>query len=137
VLLVIGLLLAGLVLFLVLLKFGTNQGPAPPGPAAYVTLLEPRGQVPVIPELFEWRAVRGAAKYKVTISDDDAVWPLLVRSTAETSLTLSAKEMEAIKPGRIHIWEVAALGLDGLPMATGGVRFMVAPPEAPAAPAPK
>jgi hypothetical protein len=117
---------------LALLLAGCSRGtppPAGPGPAAYVRLAEPRGEVEEVPLQFSWEAIAGADEYKVTISDADAVWPLLVHKTKENSLTLTPKEGSAIVPGRIHVWEVEALDSDGLPIATGGVRFRVAPPE--------
>ena len=126
------LVIACLVLLVVFFQTISQRTPPVPEPRLYIVLRQPRGELAKIPGRFVWQAVKGAAKYKVTISDEDAVWPLLVLTSTETSLELSAKEMQAITPGRIHIWEVAALGQDGLPTATGGVRFWVPLPESPA-----
>lgn len=96
-----------------------------PEPTASVTLLEPLGSIAVTPRAFTWKPVSSAASYKVTIADDDAVWPIFVRTMTASSLPLDEKDAAAISAGRIHMWEVVALDAAGNPVARGTARFRV------------
>jgi len=96
-----------------------------PEPAANVVLLAPLGGVATAPRAFTWKPVPAAASYKVTIGDDDALWPIFVRTTNEASLPLDEKDSGAIAAGRIHAWEVVALDSRGNPVARGKARFRV------------
>ena len=128
--LVAGLLAAAIAGALVLLSHLTaRRDQPPPEPAAWVTMIEPRGDLDSAPRRFVWNAVAKAVRYKVTITDQDAVWPLFVKQTSESSVLLADREALAIVPGRIHVWEVEALDEVGRPVAKGGVRFRVVPPE--------
>jgi len=120
------LVLAALVLASKLLS--RRSAPPPPEPKASVTLRRPRGEIGAPPREFAWAAVPGAVRYRVKISDQDALWPLSVRTTETTSLTLDAKEAaSAITLKRIHVWEVEGLDAAGLPIARGEAPFWVTP----------
>jgi hypothetical protein len=124
-------ILAVLIIFVVVARVSTRARPtAPlePDPKAYVTLRAPRGEVVAPPREFAWRAVEGAARYRVKISDEDALWPLFVKTLDRGPLVLDDKEVKAITPGRIHIWEVDALDAAGQPIARGTSRFRFTPP---------
>ena len=94
-------------------------------PPAAVALLAPLGGVGATPRAFTWKPVPTAASYKVTIADDDAVWPIFVRTTTASALPLDEKDAGAIAAGRIHMWEVVALDAAGAPVAVGKARFRV------------
>ena len=96
-----------------------------PVPAAEVRLLAPLGNVGALPPAFTWTPVPSAASYKVTIGDDDALWPIFVRTTTTASLPLDPKDAAAIAAGRVHAWEVVALDAAGNPVARGRARFRV------------
>ena len=93
-----------------------------------MNLRAPRGEVKSAPRSFEWEAVPGASQYRVTISDADALWPLFMRTTTSTSLQLDSRQVSAIAPGRIHVWEVEAQDSRGSPIARGEMQFRVTPP---------
>ena len=90
-----------------------------------VDLLEPRGVIDRAPARFEWRPVTNATRYDVRIADDDALWPLFVRSTASAMLLLDPNETRALTPGRIHVWEVDAKDAAGFTIASGSAQFKV------------
>lgn len=123
---------AAVALVIVVIRFapvgGGARGQEPAQPKAWVTLVEPRGEALTQPTRFDWNPVAGAAQYKVTIADEDAVWPLVVRTVPAPPLMLTPDEATSMTLGRIHVWDVEALGADGAPIATGGTRFRVAAP---------
>jgi len=90
-----------------------------------MTLIGPRGETDAVPTEFTWAAFPGATEYRVEIEDEDAFWPLVVKTVKTTGLTLTEKERAAITRGRIHHWEVEARDARGGPIATGGARFRV------------
>jgi hypothetical protein len=96
-----------------------------PEPAASVELIAPLGGIAETPRAFTWAPVPSAASYKVTIGDNDAVWPLFVRTTTASSLGLDERDAGAISAGRILMWEVLALDAAGNPVARGSARFRV------------
>ena len=128
--LVAGAVVLGLAGWLVLRPHGRGA-PAPSPPARFVTLVAPRGELDAAPTLFEWQTVEGASRYTVKIEDADAVWPLFVRSTASPSLSLEPDEVSALRPGRVHVWEVQAFDEKGNLIASGGTSFRVRMPTPP------
>ena len=109
------------------LRRGTRRSPAD-APGLAVTIEAPRGDIASAPGAFTWHPVAGATRYTVTISDADAVWPLFVRTTTDSSLALEKRETVALTPGRIHAWEVQALDASGRPIASGEARFRILRP---------
>lgn len=104
------------------------------GPAQIVALVAPRGNVASAPELFHWKPVPGASRYRVQIADADAVWPLFVRTTTSPALGLEPHELPALTPGRVHEWGVEAFDDAGTLIASGGTQFRVRAPGDAAAP---
>ena len=92
-----------------------------------IEIVEPRGELATAPFRFEWRPVPRADLYELTISDDDAIWPLFVRRTQSAVHLLDPGERSALRPGRIHLWEVAALAEDGSAIAREQARFRIGP----------
>jgi hypothetical protein len=103
----------------------------PPKETASITLRSPRGELIDPPREFSWDPVPGATQYRVKIADEDAVWPMFVKTADRPPLVLESSELSAFAPGRIHMWEVEALGEDGSPIATGSIRFRITPIPAP------
>lgn len=122
---VLALVAAAVAVWIVAVRARHRRAAPPPEPTTAVALLEPRGDIAVTPRAFRWTPVPSAASYKVTIADDDAVWPMFVRTTTESSLPLDAKDAAAISAGRIHMWEVIALDAAGSTVAQGKARFRV------------
>lgn len=102
-----------------------RRAPPPPEVTATVPLLAPLGSVASPPRAFTWTPVPGTASYKVTIGDDDALWPIFVRTTRDSALPLDERDASAIVAGRIHAWEVLALDASGVPVARGTGRFRI------------
>lgn len=119
------------VLGFLLLRSRHPQGEAASAPAAFITLVAPRGELDAPPSRFQWNAVVGASRYTVRIEDADALWPLFVRSTTAPTLTLAPEEIAALRPDRVHEWEVTAYDPADTALASGGTRFRIRPPEAP------
>ena len=94
---------------------------------APMRVVQPRGDAVDPPKEFSWLPVRGAGSYRVRIADEDAVWPLFVKTVSEPKLVLDPKEVTAITPGRIHEWAVEALDAKGHVIARGGSRFRYMP----------
>ena len=131
ILIILAIVGAVLALGLALWVFGLRargRRVVPQEPAAEVVLLAPLGGIGETPRTFSWQPVPDAASYKVTIADDDAVWPLFVRNTTEASLIVDEKGAAAITAGRIHAWEVLALDASGASLARGRGRFRVRMP---------
>ena len=106
---------------------GCGRGGAEGGePPPLVRLEAPKGEVQGVPELFAWQPVAGAASYRVTVSDADTVWPLLLSTTTEARMPMPPGKRGAIRPGRIHEWSVEALDARGAVIGSGTVRFWVA-----------
>lgn len=127
----LAVVLSGLVLSALVLSSGCGSKPAAPPaaePPRNMKLIAPRGEVDGPVHEFSWSAVPGAAGYNVQISDDDTIWPLIVKRLSTTTLVLSEKESAAITSGRIHIWEVAAQDAHDVTIASGATRFRVKPP---------
>ena len=122
------LLVVAVTLFLLMARSRARRGAQHPEPPAAVALLAPLGGIAVTPRAFTWSPVPAAASYKVTIADEDAVWPIFVRTTSATSLPLDDRDTSAIAPGRVHVWEVLALDASAAPVARGTGRFRVRPP---------
>lgn len=123
-------LLLGLVVLLQMAA-GRRELPLESDSAAYVTLTAPRGELLDPPREFSWLPYPGAVRYRVKISDEDALWPMFLKTTDRPPVVLDPREASSLTPGRIHVWEVEALGKDGAPIATGGVRFRITPVGAP------
>lgn len=107
--------------------------PSVPEPRAYVTLTSPRGDLIEPPREFTWVPIPGALRYRVKIADEDALWPMFLKTTNRPPVVLDDRESSALTPGRVHVWEVEALGKDGNPIAKGAVQFRVVPPAPPGA----
>jgi len=108
---------------------GGTDGREPP---PLVRLEAPKGEVQGVPDLFAWQPVAGAASYRVTVSDADTVWPLLLSTTTEARMPMPPGRRGAIRPGRIHEWSVEALDARGTVIGSGTVRFRVAAGASPA-----
>src|SRR6476659_4657566 len=78
----------------------------PEANTAPIRIIQPRGDAIDPPKEFKWTAVPGAASYRVRIADEDAVWPLFVKTVTQPRLVLEPREVTAISPGRIHEWAV-------------------------------
>ena len=111
------------------LRSARDTGPAGAEADAPVEILEPRGMLAAAPRRFAWKPVTGAASYEVSIADDDTVWPLFVRRTEGTELTLEAHEAAALSPRRVFLWEATARAADGRTLARGQARFRIDPPD--------
>lgn len=124
-------------LLAIVAESGCSSPPPPPTdtePEKPVRLVSPRGDVESIPREFRWEAVPGAERYRVTIADNDAMWPLFVKRTAEPVLLLDEKEASAVMVGRVHLWEVEAFDAGGVSVAKGEVTFRVPLPTGTAPP---
>ncbi|MCU0231344.1 MAG: hypothetical protein MUC67_08180 [Acidobacteria bacterium] len=104
---------------------GAREWAGPPPPLVEIAF--PKGEIGAVPDDFRWAAVAGAARYRVTVGDADTVWPLILGTTTEPRLPLPEAKRGAIRPGRIHEWTVEALDARGAVIASGTVRFWVAP----------
>lgn len=92
-----------------------------------VAVVAPRGDVPAPPERLEWRAVDGAASYRLTVVDvDDRI---LWEGTAE-SASIAAPEalLAQLRPFVTYGLRVEALGGDGARIAwSDRVPFRIVP----------
>ncbi|PYT09728.1 MAG: hypothetical protein DMF49_01305 [Acidobacteria bacterium] len=100
-----------------------------------VSLIEPKGIHPGPPALFRWEAVSGATLYRLTLSDQDTVWPLALRESRTTAYTFSEEERRAFSAPRRYSWQIEAFreAAKG-PIARGEAFFAIAGAAAPARP---
>lgn len=86
-------------------------------------LLSPLGEVRMAPALFEWKEVRGAAEYRLSVSGPGTLWST---ATAATKAELPEQIRARMKPGS-HQWQVKAYSAQGtLLAASGKAEFRIA-----------
>jgi hypothetical protein len=94
-------------------------------------LYEPKGLFDQPPAVFRWEPVTGASHYRLTLSDQDTIWPLVKREVEATSLELTESERRAYAAPRKYQWEVEALvGDEPTRLAHGTAYFAIVPPGA-------
>lgn len=116
---------AALVLVAVGLAYRATRGPALPDlptpglddvvRAAAVEPVAPVGEVPGVPERLEWRAVAGAASYRIELLDvaDQPIWSGTAPAAAAPRVELPAAARAALHPRASYAWRVTALAADG------------------------
>lgn len=134
---VAGVVAAGL-LWLAGEPFPVVEGGLQPLDLPAIPLEEPRGEYPSFPVRFEWREVRGADLYEITVARPEAE-EVLFRQRGNTTLLELDWDAGSEPPPGEYVWEVIATR-KGFPVAMGAGTFVVrgaepgaGPPE-PAAP---
>jgi hypothetical protein len=99
------------------------------GPAIYrsqqVEVIAPVGDLRSAPDRLQWKAVAGAAEYKVSLMEVDEV-ALWTTETRDVNLTIPAATRAKILPGKPLLWRVTALDNQGRVIATSQAqRFSV------------
>jgi anti-sigma factor RsiW len=130
---------AALVLVAVGLAYRATRGPSlpdlpPPGPddvvrAAAVEPVAPVGEIPGVPGQLEWRAVAGAASYRVELLDvaDESIWTATAPAAAAPRVELPEAARFALRPRASYAWRVTALDADGSELARSErIEFAVA-----------
>jgi hypothetical protein len=85
------------------------------------------GEVPAAPMTLEWRAVDGAAEYKIALMEVDRV-PFWNSQTAANTVSVPATVRDKMLPGKPVLWQVTALDAQGKVLATSQIqRFLVSP----------
>jgi len=88
------------------------------------------GEVAAPPLALEWRAVNGAAEYKVALMEVDRV-PFWNSQTAANTVSVPATVRDKMLPGKPVLWQVTALDAQGNVLATSQIqRFLVSPLKA-------
>ena len=105
---------------------GTNLGPKVSGGedavrSARLEMVAPMGTILDAPSQLEWIAVKGAARYKVTLDEVDhtAVWSGVVEGP---SAVLPADVRAKVVPRKTFNWQVLALDSNGKVIADSGSR---------------
>jgi len=90
-----------------------------------IPLHEPRGELPSFPVRFEWREVRGADLYEITVARPEAE-EVLFRQRGNTTLLELEWDAASEPPPGEYVWEVIATR-KGFPVALGAGEFRVRP----------
>ncbi len=112
-------------------------GPSGGAELPKVSLIEPRGVHRDAPPLFRWEPYSGAVSYRLTIMDQDMIWPVARRETAGTEMRFTDEERRAWAARRRYAWSVEALDDGGeRVLALGEAAFAVGEPKPPDEPGP-
>ena len=90
-----------------------------------IQLMNPKGDLAEIPQVFEWSPVEGAAGYRVVLLDEELTEVWMSEKIQQTSLKLPEVNFEAIKSGEIYYWKVIVFSSDGSPIESGLQEFKV------------
>ena len=95
-----------------------------------VTLVAPGGVFRNPPSLFVWKPVPGASSYRLTITDQDMIWPLARREVDATQVFFPSSERRAWGQYRRYAWTVEAFGSGpGNVIAEGSGTFAIGDPD--------
>lgn len=127
----VGLSVAALVVILFWLM--PAQRPAPPHfvldgedilRGETLALISPVIDVRSAPAFFEWRALEGAADYKVSLYCQTPIWSA---TTKNTKIDLPEEVKAKLEPGQKYSWQVKAFSVQGLLISVSSrVHFQIA-----------
>lgn len=76
-----------------------------------LALISPVIDVKTAPALFEWRALDGAAEYKVSLYGQSPIWSAM---TKDTKIDIPEEVKAKLEPGQKYSWQVKAFSAQGL-----------------------
>jgi hypothetical protein len=89
-----------------------------------LALISPVIDVKTAPALFEWRALDGAADYKVSLYGQSPIWSAM---TKETKIDIPEEVKAKLEPGQKYSWQVKAFSAQGLLISVSSrVHFQIA-----------
>jgi hypothetical protein len=124
------------VLALLVIIFGFMPRQRPPAPhfvldgedvlrGESLTLISPMIDIKGTPASFEWKALEGAAEYKVSLYGQTLIWSA---TTKDSRMSLPPEVKAKLVPGQKYSWQVKAFSPQGLLVAVSSrVHFAISP----------
>ena len=107
-------------------RLPTDIGSSPDATRSLTIVVKgPIGDQTGVPERLQWEPVRGAARYRVRLSEVDRheIWS---SDTTDTTVDLPRDVRARIVPGKTLVWQVSAFGESNVPIADSNTeRFRV------------
>jgi hypothetical protein len=106
------------------ITYFVQAAPAPP-PRLELVAPGPGATIAQAPLAFQWKALAGAASYRVDLFDETTRAPLASAATRESEHALTPALERRLAPGGRYAWRVTALGESGAVVAESELRSFV------------